>query len=62
MTAVGPILLALTLAAPTAFFVACFFGPLRPIALALQWLAPIPALLAAIAPSRAARSISRSRR
>jgi len=49
MTALGRILLAASLAAPTAFFVACFFSRLRPAALALQWLAPIPALLAAIA-------------
>jgi len=49
MTALGPILLASTLVVPTAFFVACFFSRLRPAALALQWLAPIPALLAAIA-------------
>jgi len=49
MTALGPILLAASLGAPTAFFVACFFSRLRPAALALQWLAPIPALLAAIA-------------
>ena len=47
MTAVGPILLAVSLAAPTALFVACFFRRLRPAALALQWLAPLPALLAA---------------
>jgi len=47
LTAVGPILLAVSLAAPTALFVACFFRRLRPAALALQWLAPLPALLAA---------------
>ena len=47
MTAVAPILLAVSLAAPTALFVACFFRRLRPAALALQWLAPLPALLAA---------------
>jgi formate hydrogenlyase subunit 3/multisubunit Na+/H+ antiporter MnhD subunit len=49
MTALGPFLLAASLAAPTAFFVACFFPSLRSAALALQWLAPIPALLAAVA-------------
>ena len=49
MTAMGPILLAASLVVPTAFFVACFFPRLRHAALALQWVAPIPALLAALA-------------
>jgi len=49
MTTLGPILLAASLAVPTIFFVACFSGRLHPAALALQWLAPIPALLAALA-------------
>ena len=49
MTGVGPILLAATLAVPTAFFVACFFPRLRADTLALQWLAPIPAFVAAVA-------------
>jgi formate hydrogenlyase subunit 3/multisubunit Na+/H+ antiporter MnhD subunit len=37
------------LAVPAVFFVACFFPRLRDAALALQWLAPLPALLAAVA-------------
>jgi formate hydrogenlyase subunit 3/multisubunit Na+/H+ antiporter MnhD subunit len=48
VTALGPILLTSTLAVPSAFFVACFFPRLRDGALALHWIAPIPALLAAI--------------
>jgi formate hydrogenlyase subunit 3/multisubunit Na+/H+ antiporter MnhD subunit len=46
--ALGSILLASTLVVPTAFFVACFCSRLRPAALALQWLAPVPALFAAV--------------
>ncbi len=49
MTALGPILLTSTLAVPSAFFVACFVPRLRDGALALHWIAPIPALLAATA-------------
>ena len=49
MTALGPFLLATSLAVPTAFLVACFVRRLRSAALALQWLASGPALLAAIA-------------
>jgi formate hydrogenlyase subunit 3/multisubunit Na+/H+ antiporter MnhD subunit len=49
MTALGPFLLAMSLAVPTAFLVACFVPRLRSAALALQWLASGPALLAAIA-------------
>ncbi len=48
MTAFGPIFPAATLAVPTAFLVAVFFPRLRDSALALQWVAPIPALAAAI--------------
>ncbi len=49
MTALGAFLLAATLVVPTAFFAACFFPRLRDAALALQWLALVPALLAATA-------------
>jgi formate hydrogenlyase subunit 3/multisubunit Na+/H+ antiporter MnhD subunit len=48
MTAVGPTLLGASLVVPTVFFVASFVPRVREAALALQWLAPIPALLAAI--------------
>ena len=44
----GPPLLAATLAVPLLFLAACLSGRLRSAALALQWLAPIPALGAAI--------------
>jgi hypothetical protein len=44
----GPRLLAATLAFPLLFLAACLSGLLRSAALALQWLAPIPALGAAI--------------
>jgi hypothetical protein len=44
----GPRLLAATLAVPLLFLAACLSGRLRSAALALQWLAPIPALGAAI--------------
>ncbi|HTX65762.1 MAG TPA: proton-conducting transporter membrane subunit, partial [Opitutaceae bacterium] len=47
MTGIGASLLAATVAVPVAFFVACFFLRLRDAALAWQWLAPLPALLAA---------------
>ena len=47
MTGIGASLLAATVAVPVAFFVACFFPRLRDAALAWQWLAPLPALLAA---------------
>jgi formate hydrogenlyase subunit 3/multisubunit Na+/H+ antiporter MnhD subunit len=49
MTTLGPVLLAASLAVPTAFFAACFFPRLRDAALAWQWIAPIPALIAALA-------------
>jgi formate hydrogenlyase subunit 3/multisubunit Na+/H+ antiporter MnhD subunit len=49
MTALGPILLSTSLAVPTAFLVACVFRRLRGSALALLWLAPVPALFTAIA-------------
>ena len=49
MSALGAILLAASLAVPATFFVVCFFRRLRPAALALQWLAPVPAFLAAVA-------------
>ena len=55
MTAIGPVLLAASVAVPTAFFLACLFPRLRDGALALQWLAPIPALIAAIAVLAAGR-------
>ena len=44
----GPWLLAATLAVPLLFLAACLSGRLRNEALALQWLAPVPALGAAI--------------
>ena len=44
----GPWLLAATLAVPLLFLAACLSGRLRSAALALQWLAPVPALGAAI--------------
>src|SRR5271157_835612 len=44
----GPWLLAATLAVPLLFLAACLSGRLRGAALALQWLAPVPALAAAI--------------
>ncbi len=44
----GPWLLAATLAVPLLFLAACLLGRLRSAALALQWLAPVPALGAAI--------------
>src|SRR5271166_3035834 len=46
--ALGPWLLAATLAVPLLFLAACLSGRLRSEALALQWLAPVPALGAAI--------------
>jgi formate hydrogenlyase subunit 3/multisubunit Na+/H+ antiporter MnhD subunit len=49
MTALGPILLAGSLAVPAAFLVACFVPRLRGAALAWQWLTPVSALLAAAA-------------
>ena len=44
----GPWLLAATLAVPLLFLAACLSGRLRNEALALQWLAPVPAFGAAI--------------
>ncbi len=44
----GPSLLAATLIVPLLFLAACLPGSLRAQALALQWLAPVPALSAAI--------------
>jgi len=44
----GPWLLAATLAVPLLFLAACLSERLRNAALALQWLAPMPALGAAI--------------
>jgi hypothetical protein len=44
----GPRLLAATLAFPLLLLATCLSGLLRSAALALQWLAPIPALGAAI--------------
>ena len=49
MTALGSFLLAASLAVPAAFFAACFFPRRRDAALAWQWVAPVPALLAALA-------------
>jgi formate hydrogenlyase subunit 3/multisubunit Na+/H+ antiporter MnhD subunit len=49
MTTLGPVLLAASLAVPTAVFVACFLRRLRDLALGWQWVAPVPALLAALA-------------
>ncbi|RBP11988.1 formate hydrogenlyase subunit 3/multisubunit Na+/H+ antiporter MnhD subunit [Roseiarcus fermentans] len=49
MSLLGPILLAATLAVPAAFLAACFVPRWRDEALAWQWLAPVPALLAAAA-------------
>ena len=46
--ALGPWLLAAALAVPLLFLAACLIGRLRDEALALQWLAPVPALAAAI--------------
>ncbi len=46
--ALGPWLLAAALAVPLLFLAACLVGRLRDAALALQWLAPVPALVAAI--------------
>jgi formate hydrogenlyase subunit 3/multisubunit Na+/H+ antiporter MnhD subunit len=46
--ALGPWLLAATLAVPLVFLAACLFENIRRLALAFQWLCPIPALLAAI--------------
>src|SRR5579863_640359 len=46
---IGPWLLGATLAAPLLLLAACLSARLRRRALALQWLAPIPALGAAIA-------------
>ncbi len=46
--ALGPSLLALALALPLALLALCFSPRLRRPALALQWLAPIPALGAAL--------------
>ncbi len=45
---IGPWLLSATLAAPLVLLAACLSRSLRRAALALQWLAPIPALAAAI--------------
>ncbi len=47
-TVLGPWLLAATPAVPLLFLAACFSGRLRSEALALQWLAPVPALAAAV--------------
>ncbi|MBV8103412.1 MAG: hypothetical protein JO223_02085 [Hyphomicrobiales bacterium] len=47
-TALGSWLLAATLAVPLLFLAACLSARLRSTALALQWLAPVPALAAAI--------------
>ncbi len=44
----GPWLIAATLIVPLLFLAACLSGGLRAQALALQWLAPVPALIAAI--------------
>jgi formate hydrogenlyase subunit 3/multisubunit Na+/H+ antiporter MnhD subunit len=44
----GPALLVLTLLAPTALLAACGFSGLRRAALAVQWAATIPAILAAL--------------
>ena len=49
MSALGSFLLAATLATPTAFLAACFVPRWRDGALAWQGLAPIPALVAALA-------------
>ncbi len=49
MMALGPFLLMASLAAPTALLAACLSRRLRLAALALQGLAPIPALIAALA-------------
>jgi formate hydrogenlyase subunit 3/multisubunit Na+/H+ antiporter MnhD subunit len=46
--ALGPFLLAASLALPLAFLATCFFAGLRHRALDLQWLAPVPALCAAL--------------
>jgi formate hydrogenlyase subunit 3/multisubunit Na+/H+ antiporter MnhD subunit len=46
--ALGPSLLAAALAVPLVFLAACLSGRLRNDALALQWLAPVPALAASI--------------
>jgi formate hydrogenlyase subunit 3/multisubunit Na+/H+ antiporter MnhD subunit len=48
MTEIGPLLLAASLLTPAAFLAACLIRSLRPAALRLQALAPIPALAAAI--------------
>ncbi len=45
---IGPWMLAATLAVPLIFLAACFSKRLRREALSLQWLAPVPALLASI--------------